>query len=55
MKRFTLWKKKGVLQLTLQLNFELQWPFTTHHISILWALLDKLQGLQLIVYTMQFI
>ncbi len=27
------YEKKGVLQLGLLLNFELQWPFTTHYIS----------------------
>jgi hypothetical protein len=51
-------RKKGVLQLALQLGFELHQTFATHHIYMLWVLLDKLQELQelqVTIYTMQLI
>jgi len=51
-------KKNGVLQLALHLIFELKWPLVTHHIFMLWVLLDKLHKLhelQLTIHIMQFI
>jgi hypothetical protein len=51
-------KTKGVLQLALHLIFEFEQPLVTHHIFMLWVLLDKLhklQELQLTIYIMQLI
>jgi hypothetical protein len=51
----TLWEKWVFCNWPCNSIFELHPTLATYHIYTLWMLLDKLQELQLIVYTMQFI
>ncbi len=52
---FSLWEKGVFCNCLCNSIFELHQTFATHRIYMLWMLSDKLQKLQLTVYTTQFI